>query len=99
MKILVTGGGGFIGSHVADAYIAAGHEVAILDDFSTGNEANVNREAKVLRLDVRNKEGVAAAIAAFQPEVVNHHAAPSEVPKSGADPSFDPIVNIVRGLN
>src|SRR5713226_7592648 len=49
MKILVTGGGGFIGSHVADAYIAAGHQVAILDDFSTGSEANVNREAEVLR--------------------------------------------------
>ena len=99
MRILVTGGAGFIGSHVADAYIAAGHEVAILDDFSTGNEANVNREAKVLRLDVRNKEGVAAAIAAFQPEVVNHHAAQSEVPKSVADPGFDAMVNIVGGLN
>src|SRR6266566_3759302 len=71
MKILVTGGAGFIGSHVADAYIAAGYEVAILDDFSTGSEANVNREAKVLRIDVRNKEGVAAAIAAFRPEVVS----------------------------
>src|SRR5260370_13181724 len=99
MKILVTGGGGFIGSHVADAYIAAGHEVAILDDFSTGNEANVNREAKVLRLDVRNKEGVTAAIAAFRPEVANHHAAQSEVPKSVADPGFHATVNIVGGLN
>lgn len=99
MRILVTGGAGFIGSHVADAFIAAGHEVAILDDFSTGNQANVNPEAKVLRLDVRNKEGVAAAIAAFRPEVVNHHAAQSEVPKSVADPDFDAMVNIVGGLN
>src|SRR6266704_2629156 len=99
MKILVTGGAGFIGSHVADAYIAAGYEVAILDDFSTGSEANVNREAKVLRIDVRNKEGVAAAIAAFRPEVVNHHAAQSEVPKSVADPGFDAMVNVVGGLN
>ncbi|TMD88703.1 MAG: NAD-dependent epimerase/dehydratase family protein [Chloroflexi bacterium] len=99
MKILVTGGAGFIGSHVADAYIAAGHEVAILDDFSTGSEANVNSEAKVLRLDVRNKEGVAAAVAAFRPEVVNHHAAQSEVPKSVADPGFDAMVNVVGGLN
>src|SRR5229473_3121372 len=65
MKILVTGGAGFIGSHVADAYIATGHEVAILDDFSTGSEANVNPASKVLRLDVRNQEGVAAAIAGF----------------------------------
>ncbi len=99
VRILVTGGAGFIGSHVADAYIAAGHEVAILDDFSTGNAANVNREAKVLKLDVRNKEGVAAAIAAFRPEVVNHHAAQSEVPKSVADPGFDAMINIVGGLN
>ena len=99
MRILVTGGAGFIGSHVVDAYIAAGHEVAILDDFSNGNQANVNREAQVLRLDVRNKEGVAAAIAAFRPDVVNHHAAQSEVPKSLADPGFDAMVNIVGGLN
>src|SRR5712692_10550196 len=99
MKILVTGGAGFIGSHVADAYIAAGHEVAVLDDFSTGNEANINGEAKMLRLDVRNKEGVSAAMAAFRPEVVNHHAAQSEVPKSVADPGFDAAVNIVGGLN
>jgi len=52
MKILVTGGAGFIGSHVTDAYIAAGHEVAVLDDFSTGSEANVNREAEILRHEV-----------------------------------------------
>jgi UDP-glucose 4-epimerase len=84
---------------VADAYIAAGHEVAILDDFSTGNEANVSHEAKVLRLDVRDRDGVAAAITAFRPEVVNHHAAQSEVPKSVADPGFDAMVNIVGGLN
>ena len=84
---------------MADAYIAAGHDVAILDDFSTGNEANVSREAKVLRLDVRDRDGVAAAINAFRPEVVNHHAAQSEVPKSVADPGFDAMVNIVGGLN
>jgi UDP-glucose 4-epimerase len=99
MKILVTGGAGFIGSHVVDAYIAAGHEVAILDDFSTGSDENVNREAEVFRLDIRNKEGVAAAVAAFGPDVVNHHAAQSEVPKSVADPGFDAMVNIVGGLN
>src|SRR2546428_10392385 len=97
MKILVTGGAGFIGSHVADAYIAAGHEVAILDDFSTGSEGNVNGEAKVLRLDIRNKEGVAAAVAALPPEVVNHHAAQSEVAKSVADPGLEAMVNAVGG--
>jgi UDP-glucose 4-epimerase len=99
VRILVTGGAGFIGSHVTDAYIAAGHEVAVLDDFSAGNEANVNRQAEVLRLDIRNKVGVEDAIAAFRPEVVNHHAAQSEVPKSVADPGFDAMINIVGGLN
>ena len=99
MKILVTGGAGFIGSHVVDAYIAAGHEVAVLDDLSTGSEGNVHREAKLLRLDVRDKEGVAAAIAAFRPEVVNHHAAQAEVPKSVSDPGLDAMINIVGGLN
>ena len=99
VRILVTGGAGFIGSHVADAYIASGHEVAILDDFSAGSEANVNREAAVFKLDVRDKDAVAGAIAAFRPEVVNHHAAQSEVPKSVADPGFDAMVNIVGGLN
>lgn len=99
MRVLVTGGAGFIGSHVADAYVAAGHEVAILDDISTGSEANVNRQAELLKLDVRDKEGVSAAIAAFRPDIVNHHAAQSEVPKSVADPGFDAMVNIVGGLN
>jgi UDP-glucose 4-epimerase len=99
VRILVTGGAGFIGSHVVDAYVAAGHDVSILDDFSTGDAANVNGEAKVLRLDVRNKDGVAAAIEAFRPDVVNHHAAQSEVPKSVVDPGFDAMVNIVGGLN
>jgi len=84
---------------VVDAYIAAGHQVAILDDFSTGSEANVNRKAELLRLDVRNKDGVTAAIAAFRPDVVNHHAAQAEVPKSVAEPGFDAMVNIVGGLN
>ncbi len=84
---------------MVDAYIAAGHQVAILDDFSTGSEANVNREAELLRLDVRNKDGVTAAIAAFRPDVVNHHAAQAEVPKSVAEPGFDAMVNIVGGLN
>src|SRR5438445_11931173 len=99
MKILVTGGAGFIGSHVADAYIAAGHEVAILDDFSTGSEGNVNGEAKVLRLDVRNTDGVAAALAAFRPEVDNHHAPQSEVPQSDADQGIDAMFTVASGPN
>ena len=99
MKILVTGGAGFIGSHVVDAYIAAGHEVAVFDSLATGREENVNPAAKFDRGDVVDKAAVADVIAAFRPEVVSHHAAQAEVPKSVADPGYDAQVNIVGGLN
>jgi UDP-glucose 4-epimerase len=99
VRILVTGGAGFIGSPVVDAYVAAGHEVAILDNFSTGNEANLNPAAQVHRVDLRDPAAVEKAVASFQPEIVNHHAAQSEVPKSVADPGFDAQVNIVGGIN
>lgn len=99
MKILVTGGAGFIGSHVVDAYVTAAHEVAVIDNLSSGQLANVNPAARMHKLDIRDQEGVTAAIASFRPEVVNHHAAQSEVPKSVADPMYDASVNIVGGLN
>ena len=95
----MTGGAGFIGSHVVDAYVAEGHEVAILDNLSTGREENVNREAQLHRADVRDLEQVQKALATFKPEIVNHHAAQSEVPKSVADPGYDALVNVVGGLN
>jgi UDP-glucose 4-epimerase len=99
VRILVTGGAGFIGSHVVDAYIAAGHEVAVLDNFSTGREDNVNGSAVVHRVDLRDQPQVEKAVASFRPELVNHHAAQSEVPKSVADPTYDAQVNIIGGLN
>ena len=99
MKILVTGGAGFIGSHVADAYVTAGHEVAVLDNLSTGREDNVNPAAQLHRVDVRDLAGVQGIVASFRPDVVNHHAAQSEVPKSVADPGYDAEVNVVGGLN
>jgi UDP-glucose 4-epimerase len=99
VKILVTGGAGFIGSHVVDAYITAGHEVAVLDNMATGREENVNSAAQAYRVDVRDLEKVKSAVASFKPEVVNHHAAQSEVPKSVADPGYDAQVNLVGGLN
>ncbi|HET7418911.1 MAG TPA: NAD-dependent epimerase/dehydratase family protein [Candidatus Dormibacteraeota bacterium] len=99
MKILVTGGAGFIGSHVVDAYVTAGHEVAVLDNLSTGREDNVNPAAQLHRVDVRDLAGVQGIVASFRPDVVNHHAAQSEVPKSVADPGYDAEVNVVGGLN
>ena len=99
MRILVTGGAGFIGSHVVDVYLAAGHEVAVLDNFSTGSEQNVNAAAQVFRVDVRDQAQTASAIGSFKPDVVNHHAAQSEVPRSVAEPGYDAHVNVVGGLN
>ncbi|MEA2629353.1 MAG: UDP-glucose 4-epimerase [Chloroflexota bacterium] len=99
MRILVTGGAGFIGSHVVDAYIAAGHDVAVLDNFSTGSEANLNPAAEAHRVDLRDQPSVEKVIASFSPDIVNHHAAQAEVPKSVADPTFDAQVNIIGGLN
>jgi len=99
VKILVTGGAGFIGSHVVDAYVAAGHEVAVIDNLSTGREDNVNPNARLHRVDIRDLAQVKQVVASFQPEVVNHHAAQSEVPKSVADPGHDAHVNIVGGVN
>lgn len=99
MKILVTGGAGFIGSNVVDAYIAAGHEVGVLDNFSTGREENVNPSARVHRVDIRDRQQVDHAIGSFRPDLVNHHAAQSEVPRSVADPGYDADVNVVGGLH
>ena len=99
MKILVTGGAGFIGSHVVDAYVTAGHEVAVIDNLTTGREENVNPGARLHRVDIRDLAQVQQVFASFQPQVVNHHAAQSEVPKSVADPGYDAHVNVVGGLN
>ncbi|HSS61036.1 MAG TPA: NAD-dependent epimerase/dehydratase family protein [Candidatus Limnocylindrales bacterium] len=99
MKILVTGGAGFIGSHVVDAFLAAGHEVAVLDSLVTGREENVNPAAPLYRVDVRDLAQVQKAVASFKPDVVSHHAAQAEVPKSVADPGTDAHINVVGGLN
>lgn len=99
MKIVVTGGAGFIGSTVVDAYVAAGHEVAVIDDLTTGREENVNQKARLFKLDVRDHAGVAETISSFRPELVNHHAAQAEVPRSVADPVYDASINVLGGLN
>jgi len=98
MKIVVTGGAGFIASHIVDAYIADGHEVHIVDDFSTGREANVNAKAVVHRLDIADSNTV-KLIADLKPDVLNHHAAQMDVRRSVADPAFDARVNIIGFVN
>jgi len=98
MRILVTGGAGFIGSHVADRFLAAGHQVAVLDNLATGFREFVPREARFYRADVTDPAALAACFAEFRPEVVSHHAAQIDVRKSVTDPVFDATVNILGGL-
>ena len=95
MKILVTGGAGFIGSWVAEAYIKEGHEVLVLDDLSTGKAENVPEGARFVKCDIRDEDAVRGAFAGFRPDVVNHHAAQIDVRKSVEDPAFDASVNII----
>ena len=99
MKILVTGGAGFIGSWVADAYIEAGHEVLVLDNLSSGIRGNVPQNAEFIQGDITDREVVNKAVSSFKPDIVNHHAAQIDVRKSVEDPMFDARVNIIGSLN
>ncbi len=98
MKILVTGGAGFIGSHVVDLLIDAGHEVVIVDNLSTGRLSNLNPKARFYQVDVRSPE-LEKVFEAERPEVVDHHAAQMDVRKSVADPIYDADINVLGGLN
>ena len=99
MKILVTGGAGFIASHVADAYINLGHEVSILDDLSRGSRRNLNPRARFFEGDIQDRAFVDQVFDAVQPEVVNHHAAQMDVRRGVREPLFDARVNILGSLN
>ena len=94
MKILLTGGAGFIGSNIADAYASAGHEVFVIDNLSSGKKENVPAAARFVLCDI-GSDTAAEAIRTFRPEVVNHHAAQINVRASVADPKFDAEVNIL----
>lgn len=98
MKILVTGGAGFIGSHVADALIGKGHEIHIVDDLSGGRSENVPDAATFHQLDIRSQEA-ADLLEEEAFEVLVHHAAQMDVRRSVADPRFDADVNIIGFLN
>jgi UDP-glucose 4-epimerase len=98
MKILITGGAGFIASHIVDAYIQLNHEVYIIDDLSTGQARNINSSAKVYTVDIADPKA-GRLIAEIQPHVLNHHAAQMDVRRSVADPAFDARVNIIGFIN
>ncbi len=94
MRIVVTGGAGFIGSNIVDAYIAAGHEVTVIDDFSTGNKSNLNPKAVVHSMDILDPD-IPRLLAECAPDVLCHHAAQMDVRRSVADPQYDARINIL----
>jgi UDP-glucose 4-epimerase len=99
MRLLVTGGAGFIGSHLVEAALARGAAVAVLDDLSTGRQENVPEGARFDWVDVRDRPAVGAVFREFRPTHVAHLAAQSSVKASTDDPVLDAAVNICGGLN
>jgi UDP-glucose 4-epimerase len=98
VKILVTGGAGFIGSHVVDTYVADGHQVIVVDDLSTGRRTNLNPAATFYQVDIRSPQ-LEEVFEVERPEAINHHAAQMDVRRSVAEPIFDADVNVLGSIN
>ena len=98
MKIIVTGGAGFIGSHIVDAYIEQGHQVTIIDDLSTGDERNLNKQATFYSMDILDPK-IPELLSKISPDVLCHHAAQMDVRRSVADPKLDARINILGLLH
>ena len=98
MKIAVTGGAGFIASHIADAYLSLGHEVVIIDNLSTGKPENIPSGARFIEMDV-NDERIPALFESEKFDIVNHHAAQMDVRVSVQNPTHDARINVLGGLN
>ena len=99
MKILVTGGAGFIGSHVAEAAVEAGHEVLVVDDLSNGRTENLPPNADFHPIDIRNRDVFRELAIHFKPDAISHHAAQASVTVSVREPLLDADVNILGSLN
>lgn len=98
MRVLVTGGAGFIGSHVVDALLAAGHSVAVADNLSTGKRSNLNSDAAFYECDICDSD-LDDVFAEVRPDIVNHHAAQMDVRIAVEHPQFDATVNVLGALN
>ncbi len=99
MKVLVTGGAGFIASHVADGYLTAGHDVAVVDDLSRGSRENLPAQARFYQADMRDREALEQIFEREKPTVINHHAAQIDVRRSVLEPVFDAECNVLGSLN
>ncbi len=98
MKVLVTGGAGFIGSNLVDRLIMEGHEVAVVDNLTTGKRANLNRQARFYKVDIQGRR-LQRVFRNERPSLVMHLAAQMDVRRSVTDPVFDAQVNILGTLN
>jgi UDP-glucose 4-epimerase len=98
MRILVTGGAGFIGSNVVDGFVADGHEVGVLDNLSTGRREFVHPKARFVHADLTDAAAVDACLSEFRPDVVDHHAAQIDVRRSVDDPQRDARINILGSI-
>lgn len=99
VRILVTGGAGFIGSHVIEALLSQGHEVAALDNLSTGRRENLPAQVQLYEVDLRDRSATERAVSDFRPTAVAHQAAQASVSVSVRDPHLDAEVNVLGGLN
>jgi len=99
MKILITGGAGFIGSNIADAYLNAGHKVVIVDNLCSGKKENIPAKAEFYKADITDAAKIKSVFLKEKPEVVSHHAAQIDVRTSVSDPAYDARINIIGSLN
>ncbi len=99
MRLLITGGAGFIGSNLADKALEAGWQVAVLDDLSSGRRENVPAAAEFFQVDLQDAEGVGKAFASFKPTAVSHQAAQASVAISVREPQKDASINIIGSIN
>ena len=99
MKILVTGGAGFIGSNLVDALVEADHDVFVVDNLSTGDKSNLNNQAKFYEADICDKEKIEEIFEQEKPEVVFHLAAQASVSVSVDNPALDVNVNVIGTIN
>lgn len=99
MKVLVTGGAGFIASNLVDNLISQEHDVVIIDNLTTGKKENINSKATFYKEDIGNTESLEKIFAEEKPDIVNHHAAQVDLRRSVRDPLYDAQVNIMGSLN
>ena len=99
MKVLVTGGAGFIGSHIVDAHIARGDDVAVLDNLVSGSDESVNPQARFYNADITDRDAMVRVFEEFRPDVLNHHAAEIGVRSSMDDPLLGVRTNLVGTVN